>query len=117
MKNLLIFAVATLGLPGCAGLAFLGQGTPVGFIYTDAGLGTASTENNLGRKKGEACATSILGWITTGDAGIKTAAEAAGITQISTVDRTFTNVLGIYSKFCTVVSGDAGAASGGGDEG
>ena len=33
------------------------------------------------------------------------------------IHHTFTNVLGIYSKFCTVVSGDAGAASGGGDEG
>lgn len=111
MKNLLL-STALLGLPGCAGFAFPGHGTPLGFIYTDAGTASHATENNLGRKKGEACASSILGWVTTGDAGIKTAAEAAGITQIASVDSTFTNILGIYSKYCVVVSGDAGADEG-----
>ncbi len=111
MKNL-ILATVLLGLPGCAGLAF-GLRQPTGFIYTDAGTAIHATENNVGRKKGEACATSILGLVTTGDAGIKTAAEAAGITQIASVDSTFMNVLGVWSKFCVVVSGDAGATSGG----
>jgi hypothetical protein len=113
MKNLLVLS-ALVTLPGCAGIAFMGQKTPMGFIYTDAGSSSHATENNLGRKKGEACASSILGLVTTGDAGIKTAAEAAGITQIAAVDTTFMNILGIYSKFCVVVSGDAG---GGGEEG
>ena len=93
----------------CAGLAFLGQGTPLGFIYTDAGTADMATDNDVGRKKGEACAMSILGLVTTGDAGIKTAAEAASITLIAAIDYTHTSILGIYSKFCTVVSGDAGA--------
>jgi len=112
MKNLLL-STMLLGLPGCAGIAFLGQDVPLGFVYADAGVPNQPTENNLGRKKGEACATSILGLVTTGDAGIKAAAEAAGITQIAAIDTQYTNVLGIWSKFCVVVSGDAGAASGG----
>ena len=109
MKNLVLLPVLVTLLPGCAGIAFVGNGSPLGFIYTDAGVANMATDNDVGRKKGEACATSILGWVTTGDAGIKTAAEAAGITQIASVDYTHTNILGIYSKFCTVVSGDAGA--------
>ena len=111
MKNLFLSTVL-LGLPGCAGIVF-GLDQPTGFLYTDADVPLHATENNLGRTKGEACATSILGLVTTGDAGIKTAAEAAGITQIAAVDTTFTNILGIWSKFCVVVSGDAGA---GGDD-
>ncbi len=114
MNKHLLIPLVLLGLPGCAGLAFAGQKPPVALIYTDAGVSHHATENNVGRKKGEACAISILGIVTTGDAGIKTAAEAAGITQIAAVDTTFMNILGIYSKFCTVVSGDTG---GGGDEG
>jgi hypothetical protein len=108
--NKLLLVPLLLPLHGCfAGLAFTGQGTPLGFIYTDAGTASMATDNDVGRKKGEACAMSILGLVTTGDAGIKTAAEAAGITQIASVDYHHENILGIYSKFCTVVSGDAGA--------
>jgi hypothetical protein len=113
MNKIILLVPVVLGLQGCAaGLAFVGQGTPIGFIYTDASTSEGAGENNLGRKKGEACATSILGLVTTGDAGIKTAAEAAGITQIASIDQSFTNVLGIYSKFCVIVSGDAGASGG-----
>jgi hypothetical protein len=112
MKKLILVPLLLTVLPGCAGLAFMGQGTPLGFIYTDASTADMATDNDVGRKKGEACATSILGIVTTGDAGIKTAAEAAGITQIAAIDYTHTNILGIYAKFCTVVSGDAGAGEG-----
>src|SRR5262245_54820666 len=110
MRNLLLLPVLVTMLPGCfAGLAFSRQGSPIGLIYTDAGVASHPTNNDVGRKKGEACATSIFGLVTTGDAGIKTAAEAAGITQIAAIDYYHTNILGIYSKFCTIVSGDAGA--------
>ncbi|MCA9492812.1 MAG: hypothetical protein KC621_22920, partial [Myxococcales bacterium] len=61
--------------------------------------------NNIGKKKGEACATSILGWITTGDASIRAAADAGGIKEISAVDGSIKNVLGIFATYCTVVSG------------
>lgn len=107
MKKLLLVPAVLLGLTGCAGYAFSGQGMPIGlFVSTDTASHT--TTNNIGKKKGEACAMSILGLITLGDAGIKAAAEAGGVTQISAVDVNSLNVLGIYAKMCTVVSGDAG---------
>jgi hypothetical protein len=99
----------TVLLGGCAGIAFRGQMVPFAGLYADSSTPVADvTNNDLGKKKGEACATSILGWITTGDAGIRDAADAGGITNISSVDSTYTNILGIFAKYCTVVSGDAG---------
>lgn len=107
MRKLLAVPFVLMALTGCAAGAF-GFGTPVGILYADAGTGHGATDNNIGKKKGEACATSILGLVTTGDAGIRAAADAGGVTQISAVDTHFKQILGIYSKFCTVVSGDSG---------
>lgn len=94
-----------VSLQGCATFAFTGQGTAVGFIYTDTTTPHHVTENNLGNKKGEACATSILGIVTTGDASIRAAANAGAIKEISAIDTSFRNILGVYAKYCTVVSG------------
>jgi len=94
-----------LGLTGCAGLAFARQGIAHGFIYADATTPVHVTNNNVGRKTGEACAMSILGIITTGDATMRAAADAGGIRDISAVDASIMNVLGIYAKMCTIVSG------------
>ena len=95
-----------LGLSGCAaGLAFRGQGVAHGFIYADAVTPVHATNNNVGRKTGESCATSILGLVTTGDATIRAGADAGGIRDIAAVDVSIMNVLGIYAKMCTIVSG------------
>jgi hypothetical protein len=112
MRKLLVVPVLLSGLTACAGVAFQSQGTPVAIFYTDAGTAHHPTANNIGKKKGEACASSILGLVTTGDAGIRAAADAGGVVEISAVDTSFMNILGIYSKFCTIVSGDTGEAGG-----
>ena len=57
-------------------------------------------------KTGEACSMSILGIVTTGDSSVPTAAKAGGIKKIASVDNTFMQVLGLYAKYCTVVSGE-----------
>jgi len=78
-----------------------------GTIYTDvkagAGVGPAAATGNL--KKGEACATSILGIVATGDASISAAKKAGGISSIAYVDYTSYAILGIFAKYCTVVYG------------
>lgn len=106
--QLLAVPAVLLGTTACAGVAFQGQGMPIG-LYVSTDTASHTTANNIGKKKGEACAMSILGLITLGDAGLKAAATAGGITQISAVDVHSLNVLGIYAKMCTVVSGDAEA--------
>ncbi len=105
MKNVIVIVALALAasLSGCAGMAF--SGTNSGFIYTDSHRGEGAIPQATGTKKGEACATSILGWVTTGDSSIDTAAKAGGITTIATVDNHLYNILGLYAKYCVIVSG------------
>lgn len=95
-----------LGLSGCATFAFPGSRAAIGVGYSDVRTPQRPTPNRTGEKTGEACAVSILGLVTTGDAGVRAAADAAGITHVSAVDTTFRNILGVWSRYCTVVSGD-----------
>jgi len=105
MKKLLAVPLVLLGLTGCAGEVFAGQGVAIGILYADATTPKLATDNNLGKKKGEACATSILGLVTTGDATIRAAADAGGIKNISAVDVSIKNIIGIVATYCTIVSG------------
>ncbi len=74
-----------------------------GMIWTDV-KGPVDAGDKVGTKEGKACAKSILGMVATGDASIKAAAAAGGITRIDSVDHhsTWTVVMGQY---CTIVRG------------
>ena len=100
--------VATLGL--LAGLASqsgcITMGRPVGLIYTNYDVNHNVTQNKLGTKTGESCAKSVLGLFAWGDASAATAARAAGINTIASVDDNLFSVLGIFESLCTRVSGD-----------
>jgi hypothetical protein len=76
-----------------------------GFAYTDLNAGMGATSNQAGNRVGEACGTSILGLVATGDATIETARRNGGITMISAIDEKFDSVLGVYSKYCVIVRG------------
>jgi hypothetical protein len=106
MKKIVLLAVAVASLSGCAGFAFSGRGTTLGIIYDDTKANEKVTENVLGTKQGEACASSILGWVTTGDASVPEAAKKAGITKIASVDHSYSNILGIVSSYCAIVTGE-----------
>lgn len=103
MHKLLAVPFVLMALTGCA---FQGKGVAMGFLYADAVTPVHATENNVGQKKGEACATSILGLVTTGDATIRTAADSAEIREIGAVDQSIKNILGIVQTYCIVVSGE-----------
>jgi hypothetical protein len=60
---------------------------------------------SLGTKEGRACAQSFLGLIAQGDASIKAAAEAGGITKVGSVDHYTRNMLGLIGEYCTIVRG------------
>lgn len=112
MKIIIVgYAATLLALSGCA----MVQGPVMGAWYTDVkGPITATGQPSKGDRSGEACATSILGLIATGDASIETARKNAGVTKVTAVDMTGSSILGIYAKYCTVVygskSGKGGAA-------
>ena len=87
-------------LTGCMGVA-----SPViGVLYTDV-KGPVDAEGPIGTKEGTACAQTILVAFAQGDASIKAAAQAGGITNVTSVDHHTTNILGLYGEYCTIVRG------------
>lgn len=99
--------VGVVALALCAtGCAYVTRAPVTGFIYLSTQQGETISSNDLGAKRGEACATSILGWVATGDASVSSAAKAGGITKISHVDSTASDILGVYAEYCTVAYGN-----------
>lgn len=102
MNKLAILALG-LSLGGCA----ISTRAPVtGFIYQGTQANEDATSNSGASKRGEACATSILGWIGVGEASIDKAADQAGITKVAYVDSSSFGVLGIYAEYCAIVYGE-----------
>jgi len=101
IKHLAILTVCLIGLSGCIAVA-----TPaVGLIYTEVKYGDTATTATGATKEGKACAQTILAMVSTGDASIAAAKANGGITEVSMVDHTAKNVLGIFGEWCTVVKG------------
>jgi len=93
-------ALAAVFLSGCIAVR-----TPaIGLLYTEV-YGPVDAGGRIGAKEGRSCAQSILVLVATGDASIKAAAKAGGITQINSVDHYTRNILGIMGEFCTIVRG------------
>ena len=108
MRRFALLAVPflMLALSGCASFAYSSRDTALSFLYTDEYGPNMATQNPVGTKTGEACSSSILGWVTTGDSSIAAAAKNGGISRIGTVNHHFTNVIGIVATYCTIVTGD-----------
>lgn len=64
-----------------------------------------ATSNPVGEKVGEASGSIVLG-IGTVDASIRSAAANGGISEISTVDVEIQNILNVYQKVTTTVTGE-----------
>lgn len=77
-----------------------------GVWYTDVKAPFAVTSNANSTKVGSSEATSILGIVATGDAGIDAAAKSAGITKIHHVDEHSTSILGFFAKYKVFVYGE-----------
>lgn len=85
----------------------MGEASPViGKIYADVQYGMFATTAVDASKRGESCAKAILTLFAFGDATVTTAKANGGITQVAAVEHSSFNVLGIYSKWCTIVKGN-----------
>jgi hypothetical protein len=101
--KILTAALMLAALNGCA-MASGGNAAAMGSIYSgykSPGQVGAAADG----KRGEACISSILGLIATGDGSIEAAKKAGGITQIAHIDHEQFSVLGVYATSCTVVHG------------
>jgi hypothetical protein len=105
MKKIALLVVAAVALSGCAGMVFPRANT--GFLYAETKANDGTNPGNVqATKSGEACSTSILGWVTTGDSSVPAAAKAGGIKNVHSVDNKFVNYVGVYAQYCTVVTGE-----------
>lgn len=103
IRVFVLAGLASILLAGCAMVA-----SPVGnaAFYTrvhgplEIGVETAAS------KQGRACAKNFVGVVALGDASIAAAKRAGGITRVATVDHDSMNVVGVYSRFCTIVAGE-----------
>jgi hypothetical protein len=94
-------SVAAFSLAACQAVA-----TPaLGLILTDVKYGDTATTATAATKEGKACANTILGLVSTGDATVAAAKAAGGITTVSSVDHTAHQILGV-GDWCTVVKGN-----------
>lgn len=65
----------------------------------------AQGDDKPGQKEGKACMDTILGLVARGDASVRAAKIAGGITDVSVVDHSARNFLNIVGEYCTVVRG------------
>ena len=95
-------AVAILSA-GCISAPFK---PPMG-LYSEISA-PLSTEGaiDVGSKKGEATAKTILGLVATGDCSIATAAKNGGLRTVKHIDYKYKNILGIVQETTVIVYGD-----------
>ena len=93
------------GLSACATGSFNSHTGP-GFIYSDHYEGDLVTANIAGRKRGEACTQNILGLFTFGDGSLSAAMKNGGVTAVSSADRHYHSVMGVWGKVCLIVTGN-----------
>lgn len=96
-------AISSLYVTGCA------SGPPVsGLLYSDVQGPVNATGVSRGPLHGQACASVYLGLIALGDASITAASKAGNVTQVSHVEQSYTNILGFWAQYCTIVYGNRG---------
>ncbi len=76
-----------------------------GAIFTNVSGPIASGSEVEATKSGRACAANYVGLVAAGDASIESAKKNGDITSVSAVDHKSFSVLGVYSRFCTIVTG------------
>ncbi len=103
MKRVMLACAAMVGLVGLTGCPTVVA--PVfGGIVNDAKF-DGHANGPIGTKEGRACAKSYLGIVGTGDASIKAAAAAGGITNVTSVDHEVKHMV-LIGDYCTIVRGN-----------
>ncbi|MFC1736865.1 TRL-like family protein [Candidatus Hydrogenedentota bacterium] len=101
-----LLLVSTIFMSGCVSFS-----SPVvpgfgGVSLYKAPLDINFDETDLGEKTGESSVHTILWVVSFGDCGANAAAKDGGIEVIKHADYEHFNVLGMYSRYTTIVYGD-----------
>ncbi len=81
---------------------------PLALVYTNtsAPIDTDMDGKPLGAKVGRATSKQVLSIVAWGDASIQAAAADGKIATINHADYHYENILGIYTEFTVIVTGD-----------
>lgn len=80
---------------------------PQSWAYTQNEVGVSSNNDVKNpTKTGKACAYSFLSLIALGNGTVANAKEDGHITQVAAVNNSAFNVLGLYGRYCTIVTGN-----------
>lgn len=77
---------------------------PGAYVSTKGNV-TTTLAKGSSSKTGKACTKNYLGFITLGDASISAARKQGRIKKIAFIDNSYTNILGLYQEYCTLVRG------------
>lgn len=98
---------ALLFVPNCGNFGYSSGLGPQGGIYSSTRMTTSINTDvpadNL--KEGEVCQSRIWFFAAYGGGTVRDVAEEAQINQIRSVNKELLNVLGLYSRQCTIVTG------------
>jgi hypothetical protein len=103
MRKLTFAALALAAIIGASGCGAVGP-LP-GAFYTDTKFPSIASQSGPGPRTGSAQMHSYLGMVAVGDSSVDAACKNGGITKISTVDTHGTTILGLYSTWTTIVTG------------
>lgn len=95
-------------MSGCASFVWAPVIPPTAFVFTqyEAPLDVDFENTPITGKKGESSSICVLGIVAVGNASSRKAAENGNITHIQHADYSMLNVLGVFSKYTTIVYGD-----------
>ena len=105
-RTLILLTIAVFSMSLLTGCAAVTKQPLTGFLYSEVKDGMIANETSGMGKKGTATATSILGWVATGDASITAAMKNGGITKVHHVDFESTSIIGVYATYTVVVYGE-----------
>jgi hypothetical protein len=77
-----------------------------GLFLTNTKEGLMQNNNVVSEKTGKSCGHNILGLTSFGDSTIEAAKIDGRIKNISTINRNYFSILGVYGKSCLIVKGN-----------
>lgn len=104
MTRVLAISAVLVGI--MAGTGCMIVDTPVmGVLGSRVRWGEFAQGDDVEYKEGKACMETLLGLLARGDASVRAAKAAGGITEVSVVDHSARNFLNIVGEYCTIVRG------------
>lgn len=105
MKKALTMGAMLMGLVTGTGCMIV-DAPVMGVLGSRVRWGDFAQGDDKSSKEGKACMDTVLGLVARGDASVRAAKAAGGITEVAVVDHSARNFLNIVGEYCTIVRGN-----------